>query len=247
MISKTQLSFVLIASPKKISSNVWQIFGWGTELVNELLLSDWKVEFVFKTKEAQLVNLKRVENVIDVTPDELSQISTQAHPHLALAVVYMPMAETIYSETLTDSLYLLVDQLSYLGNAGTIIRTAEWFGIEKVFFSEGSVWDFQIPKVVAAAKGSVLRVKCYVTDLKKIIQANPQLPVYGTFMKGESIYKTTLENKGFVVIGNEANGISPTVAKMVTTKLSIPSFGKAELLNAAIATGVVLSEFKRLA
>jgi TrmH family RNA methyltransferase len=66
-------------------------------------------------------------------------------------------------------------------------------------------------------------------------------------MKGESIYKTTLENKGFVVIGNEANGISPTVAKMVTTKLSIPSFGKAESLNAAIATGVVLSEFKRLA
>lgn len=246
MISKTQLSFVRSLHQKKFRQMYGKFLVEGQKLVNELLLSDWKIEFVFKTKEAQLVNLKRVENVIDVTPDELSQISTQAHPHLALAVVYMPMAETIYSETLTDELYLLVDQLSDPGNAGTIIRTAEWFGIEKVFFSEGSVEIFN-PKVVAAAKGSVLRVKCYVTDLKKIIQANPQLPVYGTFMKGESIYKTTLENKGFVVIGNEANGISPTVAKMVTTKLSIPSFGKAESLNAAIATGVVLSEFKRLA
>ncbi len=246
MISKTQLSFVRSLHQKKFRQMYGKFLVEGQKLVNELLLSDWKVEFVFKTKEAQLVNLKRVENVVEVTPDELSQISTQAHPHLALAVVYMPAAETIYTETLTDGHYLLVDQLSDPGNAGTIIRTAEWFGIEKVFFSEGSVEIFN-PKVVAAAKGSLLRVKCYVTDLKKIIQANPQLPVYGTFMKGESIYKTTLENKGFVVIGNEANGISPTVAKMVTTKLSIPSFGKAESLNAAIATGVVLSEFKRLA
>lgn len=217
----------------------------GQKLVHELLLSDWKIEYVFKTKEAQLPNLKRAENVIDVTADELGQLSTQSHPHLALAVVYRKENNTLSSEKLTDGLYLLVDQLSDPGNAGTIIRTVEWFGISKVFFSEGSVEIFN-PKVVAAAKGSVLRTECYVTDLKKLIQANSHLPVYGTFMQGESIYKTQLGHKGFVVIGNEANGISLPIAKLVTTKLSIPAFGQAESLNAAIATGVVLSEFKRL-
>lgn len=246
MISKAQLSFVRSLHQKKFRQMYGKFLVEGHKLVNELLLSDWKVEYVFKTKEAQLLNLKRVENVVDVTADELKQISTQTHPHMAVAVVYMPEAEVVNTEILTEGLYLLVDQLNDPGNAGTIIRTAEWFGISKVFFSEGSVEIFN-PKVVAAAKGSVLRVKCYVTDLKKIIQANPSFSVYGTFMKGESIYKTSLANKGFIVIGNEANGISPAVAKMVTTKLSIPAFGKAESLNAAIATGAVLSEFKRLA
>ena len=95
MISKTQLSFVRSLHQKKFRQMYGKFLVEGQKLVNELLLSDWKVEFVFKTKEAQLVNLKRVENVVEVTPDELSQISTQAHPHLALAVVYIPAAETI--------------------------------------------------------------------------------------------------------------------------------------------------------
>jgi TrmH family RNA methyltransferase len=145
---------------------------------------------------------------------------------------------------LAPALYIALDQIQDPGNAGTIIRIADWFGINTVFFSEGSV-DVYNPKVVSSAKGSLFRTACHYVNLAQLFETNKALPVYGTFMEGENIYKTELASQGFIVIGNEANGISQEVAAYVTNKISIPNFGKAESLNAAVATGIVVSEFKR--
>jgi TrmH family RNA methyltransferase len=116
--------------------------------------------------------------------------------------------------------------------------------VSKIFFSKNSV-DIYNPKTVSAAKGSLFRMQCVYVDLKELFKANQHLKVYGTFMAGENIFETALNKNSFIIIGNEANGISDELLAFITNKISIPNFGKAESLNAAVAAGIVLSEFRR--
>jgi TrmH family RNA methyltransferase len=132
---------------------------------------------------------------------------------------------------------------------GTILRLADWFGISTVFASQDCVEVFN-PKVVQASMGSVFRVHAVYSDLSDICRRfrSADMPVYGTFLDGDDIYSTGLSSEGLVIMGNEANGISPEVEKMVSTRLLIPSFARgrtAESLNVATATAITLSEFRR--
>lgn len=224
----------------------------GDKLVRELLQSGFKVDTVFKVKGWSVDLGSRKVELIDVTEDELKRISTHENPNQVIAVTGIPQSAIRLvppyagntQSAIEDELVIVCDKLSDPGNAGTIIRIADWFGIGKVFFSENSV-DIYNPKVVNSAKGSLFRVKCFYTDLKHLFETNPQLKVYGTFVNGENIYKASLSKSAFIVIGNEANGISDELLPFIQRKISIPSFGKTESLNAAVATGIVLSEFKR--
>ena len=245
MISKQQISFVRSLQQKKYRQMYGKFLVEGDKLVRELLTSPFNIQAIFKTS-AWNIDIERGKlEVVEVTEEELRKISTHENPNQVLAVAEIPSGDaSIFVNPLKPGLYLACDNLSDPGNAGTIIRTADWFGVTDIFFSEGSV-DIFNPKVVSAAKGSLFRVKCHYVDLQTFFAKNPQLPVYGTFMDGENIYKTQLPAGAIILIGNEANGIGEELAAFITNKISIPNFGKAESLNAAVAAGIVMGEFKR--
>jgi TrmH family RNA methyltransferase len=245
MISKQQLSFVRSLQQKKYRQMYGKFLVEGDKLVRELLASPFKIQAIYKTA-CWNGDVKRGKiEVIEVTEEDLRKISTHDNPNQVLAVAEIPVQNAaLPTSKLSNSLYLACDNLSDPGNAGTIIRTADWFGVQHIFFSENSVDVFN-PKVVSAAKGSLFRVACHYVDLKMLFANNKHLPVYGTFMHGESIYKTRLDKNAIILIGNEANGIGEELAPFISHRISIPNFGKAESLNAAVAAGVVLGEFRR--
>ena len=137
----------------------------------------------------------------------------------------------------------MLDNIQDPGNMGSILRTADWFGIQYVFCLQ--CVDVYNPKVVQATMGAFLRVRTIQTDAEAIFEAQQKLPVYGTFLDGESIYDAPLQPNGLVVIGNEGRGIRKEIASYINHKIKIPAYGNAESLNAAVATGVVCAEFRR--
>ena len=245
MISKQQLSFVRSLHQKKYRQMYGKFLVEGDKLVTELLASSYKIEAIFKTSTWDLPIQRDKINVIEVSEEELRKISTHETPNQVLAVVYIPVQQSdITAKPLQDGLYLACDNLNDPGNAGTLIRTADWFGVKHIFFSNGSV-DIYNPKVVSAAKGSLFRVGCHYVDLGEIIKHNRNLAVYGAYMDGKSIYNNALQKNALLIIGNEANGIGDELASLITHQISIPNFGKAESLNAAVAAGIILGEFRR--
>ena len=139
-----------------------------------------------------------------------------------------------------------LDAINDPGNLGTIIRLCDWFGIEELVCSFQTV-DCYNTKVVQATMGSLTRVNINYVDLPEFL-SQTQLAIFGTYMDGDNLYKSTLPGSGVLVMGNEANGISDAVSKVVTTRLTIPRFGdlkSTESLNVATATAILLSEFKR--
>lgn len=244
MISKNEMNRVRSLHQKKFRQMYGIFLVEGVKMVNELLSSSLKVHSIYATAGCDISSQVSSVPLIIVSESDLKKLSTQENPDGCIAVAEIPASDFDAAKPLAGELYLLCDGINDPGNAGTIIRTAEWFGISHVFFSENSVEAFN-PKTVAASKGSIFRVSCVYTDLQNLIAANTHLPVYGAFMNGENIYTTPLQNKGMIVIGNEANGISVDIAERIQHKVCIPNFGKAESLNAGVATGIILSEFKR--
>ena len=143
-------------------------------------------------------------------------------------------------------LLVALDDIRDPGNLGTILRLCDWYGIEHLICSKETV-DVYNPKVIQATMGSIARVQVHYLDLNAFL-ATTSLPVYGTFMKGENIYKEKLPEEAVIVLGNEANGISPILEKTIKNRITIPRFGKfqqTESLNVASAAAIVLSEFRR--
>ena len=203
----------------------------GEKMVQEALLSDFEVVRVWRRDEIGEAAMARI-----------SQLST---PSPVLAVVARPEPAGI---ALPRSLCLGLDGIRDPGNMGTILRIADWFGVETVYLSPDCVEPFN-PKVIQASMGSIFRVHFETVDLPALARRFREagMPVYGTFLDGKDLYRETLRPEGLVVMGNEANGIRPSVAAEVDARLTIPAFGKsgAESLNVAAATAVTLSEIRR--
>ena len=182
--------------------------------------------------------------VQDSTMKKLSSLST---PSDIVAVFRLPADDENSIYTLDPKkLYLMLDGVQDPGNMGTIIRTAHWFGVDKIFTSKDSV-DIFNPKTVQATMGSLGRGEVVSCDLADVIMQNPSLPVYGTFLDGENIYKAELSAGGIIIMGNEGKGVSEKMRSLATHKLLIPPYNSdnhSESLNVAIATAVVLSCFR---
>lgn len=243
MLSKQEIGFVRSLHQKKFRQMYGKFLVEGDKPVRELLASRFKVNSVFAVQGWQAPNKKSKWELITVSETELAKLSTLENPKDVVAVAEMPIP-IVETPALTTGLHLCLDNLNDPGNAGTIIRIADWFGIQNVFLSENSV-DVYNPKVVSSAKGSLFRVNCVYTDLQQLFFNNEHIPVYGTFMDGSNLYKADLPKDALIVIGNEANGIGAALLPFVTKRISIPSFGHAESLNAGVATGIVVSEFMR--
>lgn len=238
MLSKNQLKNIQRLKLKKhrYTSNLF--VAEGIKTINELLHSHLDLEHLYTTESFEIDNA--FETIISET--ELKKISFLTTPNKALALFKMPIIKPIN----TNKLIVALDNVRDPGNLGTIIRLCDWFGINDLLCSYATV-DCYNPKVIQATMGSIARVNINYVDLEAFLTKN-NTAIFGTFMNGENVYKTTLPKKGILVVGNEANGISSSIEKLTTTKITIPQFGtikETESLNVATATAILLSEFKR--
>ena len=240
MLSKNQIKLITSLQQKKYRKQEQLFFAEGLKVVQELLHSNFELQELFTTKQDFLSVSK--DNLHAISEAELKKISALATPNSCLAVFKIPKAK----EMKESGLILALDDVRDPGNLGTIIRLCDWFGIETLFCSEETV-DIYNPKVVQATMGSISRVNVVYGDLENFL-VKTKLTVFGTFMDGKNIYQESLPNDGVIVMGNESNGISEAVEKLVTDRIAIPRFGDLQItesLNVATATAIILSEFKR--
>ena len=253
MISKNQIKFVHQLEHKKFRRSEGLFVAEGTKVVGDLL-AHYKPREVFATSE-WLADHQGDYTTQEVTDDELRRLSFLQHPQqvLALFPIPEPLSPTTTAANaslfnLNSSLSLALDGIQDPGNLGTIIRIADWFGIDTIYCSPGTV-DAWNPKVVQATMGSIARVHIiYIEPDELFSQLPDDYPIYGTFLDGENIYTQQLTSHGLIVMGNEGNGISDAVRARVSHKLLIPDFHNgdtADSLNVAIATAITCSEFRR--
>lgn len=234
-LTHAQIKMIRSLKDKKFRDEYGLFVVEGEKLVREALDSSYEVESVYRMEEIG-------ENV-------MSRISLCATPSPVLALVRIPADRSSYGKCgISGGLCVALDSVRDPGNMGTILRVADWFGVETVYLSPDCT-DIFAPKVVQATMGSIFRVRTEVADIPELCRAftSQGRPVYGTLLDGEDIYASDLEEQALVVMGNESNGISGAVRNEISRGLRIPSFGKsgAESLNVAVATAVTLSEFRR--
>lgn len=247
MLSKNKIKYIRSLEQKKNRKREGVFVAEGHKLVGDLLghfpckllvsLPHWL------EKNPQI----KADEIIEVTSDELSRTSLLKTPQDVLAIFEQPQYE-VSADVMNHSLCLALDDVQDPGNLGTIIRLADWFGIEHIFCSQGTV-DVYNPKVVQATMGALARVKLHYCNLASLISSIESISVYGTFLDGKNIYAETLSEHGLIVMGNEGNGVSNEVAQFINKRLYIPSYPTtretSESLNVAIATAVVCAEFRR--
>ena len=242
MVSKNQIKLITSLQQKKFRQINKLFIAEGVKVIQELLDSKFVLEHLF-VSEPLFGNVKENKKSI-VTEAELKKFSCLSSANNCLAIFKIPDVKSSNQ----DGLILALDSIRDPGNLGTIIRLCDWFGIEQIWCDEQTV-DVYNPKVVQASMGSIARVTILYLDLEKQIQ-NSTLPVFGTFMDGENVYQLELPKEGIIVLGNEANGISKNIEKLVSKRIAIPRFGnlqQTESLNVATAAAIFLSEFKRAA
>ena len=271
-ISKNQIKFIRSLSQKKVRDAEHLFLAEGEKCVREMLQS---FEPYLIASSSPLSGIEALE----ATETEIEQMSQLRHPQGVIAAFKMPemadlnaafkmpeMADLnatfkmpISQEaTAASGLMLALDGVQDPGNLGTIIRTADWFGIEHIICSQDTV-DCWNPKVVQATMGALARVHVHYIDLYSFIQNISQssqdsnsFPIYGTLLDGKNMYAPDAipsKQQGIIIMGNEGNGISPAIRSLITHPLFIPSFPAerptSESLNVAIATAIILAEFRR--
>ena len=240
MVSKNQIKLITSLQQKKYRIANKLFFAEGVKGIQELLDSNFELEHLYTTLNDFEVVFNDRKSII--SDNDLKKISALATPNSCLAVFRMPVEKPI----IEIGLILALDSIRDPGNLGTILRLSDWFGIQQVVCSKETV-DIFNPKVIQATMGSIGRVNVNYIDLNSFL-VQTKLPIFGTFMEGDNIYKSNLPQQGIIIMGNEANGISVELEKLVQNRLTIPRFGnnqKTESLNVATATAIVLSEFRR--
>lgn len=208
----------------------------GVKNIKEVLNSSIYVEKIYSIDDT--FDDYPSKNVL-ITERELKKISQLVTPNTALAVCEIPQEKKIQK----NGFIIALDDIRDPGNLGTIIRMADWFGIQQIVCSKETV-DLYNPKVIQSTMGSFIRVQINYTDLEKFFETYSH-SILGTFMDGENLYKTSLPENAVLLMGNEANGISEKLESFVTQRLSIPRMGKlqqTESLNVAMATSIILGE-----
>lgn len=245
MLSKAQISLITSLQHKKFRKQHGLFIVEGVKSVLEFLSSDYQVHSLYTTAEARtkMGNLPQKLKCITITTAEIQKISVLTNPQGVLALVHLPTVESFDWALLRQQHNLLLDDIQDPGNLGTIIRTAEWFGINHIVCSMGTVDAFN-PKVVQATMGSLARVKISYTPLADFIDQS-EMPTFGALLEGKSIYKTDFGNAGLIIMGNEGNGISDEIVEKVDHPITIPRIGQAESLNVAVASTIFCSEIAR--
>ncbi len=248
MITKGQIKFLQSLSHKKVRDESGCFLAEGNRLVEDTL-DCFACRLLVATPDWMVAhpNVHAAER-ITVSRDELTRVSQQKTPQEVLAVYEIPV-HTYDVEAVAGELSLALDTVQDPGNVGTIVRIADWMGIRHIFCSPGTA-DVYAPKVVQATMGALARVAVHYVPLEPLVKrVSTLVDVYGTFLDGENIYDVPLTRNGLIVMGNEGNGISPAIERVVTRKLRIPNYPPGEVtcesLNVAVATAVTCAEFRR--
>lgn len=249
MLSKNKVKYINSLSAKKFRQQYHKFVAEGDKIVQEILqAASLKIELLVATEswlEANrpLIRLSPAQ-IESVTEAELKKVSSLTTPHQALIVAdYLPTS--IEENVVRNDWSLYLDGIQDPGNMGTILRTADWFGIQHVFCSKTCV-DVYNPKVLQASMGAFLRVKVVELSFLDWKKQFPALPVYGTLLHGNSLHNVHFEKSGILVLGNEGNGISTDILPYLDKKITIPKHpqGGAESLNVGVATGILCAAIR---
>ena len=245
MLSKSQISFLKSLQQKKIRKAQGLFLAEGIKSVTEFVNSGYEIDTIYHTPGlgAKLLNLSGNINIAETSASNLEKFSSLTTPQDVIALIKIPKWAQLQTQTLQQSFVLALDGIQDPGNLGTIIRTADWFGIKNIICSEDTV-DAYNPKVVQATMGSLARVNLHYLDLAAFIE-QCNTPVFGALLEGNNIYNTNFGTEGLLVMGNEGNGIRPEIEQLIQHRITIPQAGKTESLNVAIATAIFCSEISR--
>lgn len=247
MISKNQFKLIQALDLKKQRKKCGLFLVQGEKNVGELLNSDFTIKHLFATAQyinkvaATLTKQNLIPLTIEATEDELKKAGTLNSNNSVIAIAECKISDV--PSISENELILVLDSVGDPGNLGTIIRVADWYGIKHIVCSPECA-DFYNPKVIAATMGSFARVSISHATLPDYLQKQNH-PIYGAFLEGDNIHKAQLAKTAFIVMGSESHGISEPVSKYISNKITIPNFGDAESLNVAMATGIILDNFKR--
>ena len=245
MFTKNQAKLIKSLHEKKNRVELALFIVEGEKSVSELLNSDFEIDLVLTTtkffdKYGEKIR-ERSKSYEIVNQFELEKVGTFETNDSAIALVKQKTNKS--PDIKENEIVIALDEIKDPGNLGTIIRIADWYGVKNIVASRETV-DFYNPKVITATKGSFTRVNIFYTDLKDFLSMQ-KIPIFGAFLNGEDIHETELPSGGILVMGNESNGVNKEIEKLITRKITIPAFGKAESLNVAIATAIILDNWKR--
>jgi TrmH family RNA methyltransferase len=246
MLSKSQLKYIQSLHHKKFRDLEGSFIAEGNKVVLELLQSGQFVcEQLIGEQEWLHVNEMLIRkhfsgDLQEVKDFELQKLSALSTASQVLAVFKKMQSKAI---VVKDRVTLLLDTIQDPGNLGTIIRIADWFGIAAIICSNDTADQYN-PKVVQSTMGSLARVNIVYTDLSKFIRSNNKIKIYAAALNGKDISTLKGLKEGFIMIGNESKGISAELMEAATEKITIPKIGSAESLNAAVATGIILSHLQ---
>lgn len=246
-ISKNKIKYIRSLEQKKTRREEGVFVAEGPKLTGDLL-GRFHCRYLAATAEWMNAHpLVQADEKDIANLEDLQRASLLKTPQDVIAV-FEQRNEATDTSVIERELCLALDDVQDPGNFGTIIRIADWFGIEHIFCSLSTA-DVYNPKVVQATMGALARVHMHYLSLTELIEGLKEVPVYGTFLDGTNIYKQSLSETGLIVMGNEGNGISPEVRKLINRKLYIPNFpagrSTSESLNVAVATAITCAEFRR--
>lgn len=242
MISKREVKYIQSLCHKKQRVADRLFIVEGEKAVDELLQSNWGVKQIYATASWKADHEQVSASVEVATMEQLQQMSGLITARNVLALVQMPSEPELMADPV--GLTLVLDTIQDPGNMGTLLRIADWFGIKQIIASESSA-DCYNPKVVQASMGSFLRVTVHYTDLGDWLQHYPH-PIIGAMMQGTAVYDVKPVLPAALLIGNEGKGIAEALQPYISNSVSIPRLGGAESLNAAVATGILLSYLTRV-
>ncbi len=244
MISKNQIKNIKDLSRKSVRSQEKKFVVEGEKLVAELLQSDVAIDEIFAVESWLTANPKVKASLI--SDKELERISQLKSPNQVLAVVFM--FEDEITDDVENGLTLFLDRINDPGNLGTIIRMADWFGVNKIVCTHQSV-DVYNTKVIQSSMGSVYRVPVFYVNAPEYLadykNRFPENFILGAAMEGAVLSETKLPQNGLIIMGSESHGINEDIEAFVTQMVTIPKMGYAESLNVAVATGIILWEWRR--
>ena len=245
MLSKSQVSLLKSLQQKKHRKDNGLFLAEGYKSVVEFTGSRYVIEAIYYTPDfdPKVLKLSQKINLCEISPADMARISSFKTPPPVIATIKIPPVEPLAPNTLTNKFSLVLDGIQDPGNLGTIIRTADWFGIENIICSADSV-DAYNPKTIQASMGSLARICITYTPVAAFL-TSCDLPVYGAVLDGASVYETSFNKEGLILLGSEGSGLSEAVKKLITKAITIPGIGGAESLNVGVAAAIICSEVYR--
>jgi TrmH family RNA methyltransferase len=246
-MNKNTVKFIKSLHLKKYRKEEVLFLVEGEKSIIELLKSDFQIKNIFITREIfekYRNEFQKFDSICEiVSADDLTKASTLEFNDTGIAIVLQKENSEL---EINGDIVVALDDIRDPGNFGTIVRTADWYGVKKIVCSVTTA-EFYNPKVIASSMGSFTRVQIFYTDLEKYLENNKSknIPILGTLLDGSDAHTFSYPDSGILLMGNESNGIHETLMPFITNKITIPRYGSAESLNVSMATGIILDNWKR--